>query len=381
MPALTRSELEETLGLAKDFVILPSNRHLVRQWAFSIGKSALEVNALMAHDLANLYHQYGPGANPLPGDDPTLTDNERFLKILEVVSKYQGFPPENLIKEYARHESELVHLALMNGDDFMMRVKNAVASIVPRQLEIIRPDAPVVTLNGPLHYRTELVIHTASLGHNIMMVGPAGCGKTTIGEHTARALGLNFYITSTINDTSELTGFIDGYGKYHTTPFRQAFQNGGVWIADEIDAWDAAALLAANSALANGFASFPDVDGPVYRNPNFRMIATANTFGYGADRVYIGRNELDAASLDRFALITVDYDMNLEQMFAGNNDRWLHQVWRIRKAVNDKKIRHVVSSRAIMYGATAIASGMDWKDVEELYLYKGMSKTDRDKIS
>ena len=28
-------------------------------------------------------------------------------------------------------------------------------------------------------------------------------------------------------------------------------------VADEIDAWDVAALLAANSALANGFCTFP----------------------------------------------------------------------------------------------------------------------------
>jgi hypothetical protein len=237
-----------------------------------------------------------------------------------------------------------------------------------------------VQLETVSHYKTELVIKIAALGHAILMVGPAGCGKTTIAEHVAKALQLPFYITSTINDTHELMGFVDGHGKYHDTPFRNAFERGGVWCADEIDAWDASALLAANSALANGLCTFPDLAEPLRRHADFRMVATANTFGTGADRVYVGRNELDAASLDRFATVDVDYDLDLERMFANGADEWLDNVWRIRKIVQEKRIRHVVSSRAIAMGAAALRIGIDWADVEDIYLYKGMSESDRKKI-
>jgi len=199
------------------------------------------------------------------------------------------------------------------------------AAIAAMQVEIPKaPPPPPGTARQ--HYRTPLVLRTVSLGHAVMLVGPAGCGKTTIGEHVAEMLDLMFYITGTVNDTHELMGFVDGHGHYHATPFRAAFEHGGVWVADEIDAWDAPALLAANSALANGYATFPDVQTPVRRHTDFRMVATANTFGTGADRVYVGRNELDAASLDRFAVIDVDYDLDLERMFAGPNDRWLERV-------------------------------------------------------
>jgi cobaltochelatase CobS len=238
------------------------------------------------------------------------------------------------------------------------------------------PRPPTVT-----HYRTDLVIQIARLGHAILLVGPAGCGKTTIGEHTANALQLPFYITSTINDTHELMGFVDGHGKYHDTPFRQAFEHGGLWIADEIDAWDASALLAANSALANGYANFPDRSERVVRHTDFRMVATANTFGTGADRVYVGRNELDAASLDRFATVDVDYDLTLERLFAGDAHKWLDYVWQVRKSVNEKRVRHVVSSRAISMGAAALRSGIDWDIVAECYLFKGMSEKDRNKVN
>lgn len=245
------------------------------------------------------------------------------------------------------------------------------------------PDVPppYVPPTGPIeHYRTPLVIKIVSLGHPVLLVGPAGCGKTTIGEHTAKALQLPFLITGTINDTYELTGFVDGHGTYHETPFRVAFENGGVWLADEIDAWDANALLAANSALANGYCNFPDRSERVTVHKDFRVIATANTYGNGADRVYVGRNELDAASLDRFAVIDIDYDLDLERMFARGNDLWLEHVWETRKTVNDKKIRHVVSSRAIRNGVDALTIGIDWKDVNEIYLLKGMSSKDRAKL-
>jgi hypothetical protein len=125
---------------------------------------------------------------------------------------------------------------------------------------------------------------------------------------------------------------------------------------------------------------FPDSPAPIARHPNFRMVATANTFGHGADRVYVGRNELDAASLDRFATINVGYDLTLERMLCNGNVEWLEYVWRIRKKVTENKIRHVVSTRAIIMGSAALQVGIPRDEVEEIYLWKGLSKKDREKI-
>lgn len=368
---MTRDELEEALGAPSEYIYAPNDLANLRAWARSIGHAEPEVAVMSPVALANLYHAEGGKKT-----DPVAL-HKMFLDILEAVS-VPGFNVDltrMLAREEMRDEFTNWQAAAAKA------VADAIAAMPPRIIQIVSQTAPAVTLPGPMHYKTEETIRIAALAHPIMLVGPAGCGKTTIGQHVAAALQLPFYITSTINDTHELTGFVDGYGKYHSTPFRRAFEHGGVWVADEIDAWDASALLAANAALANGYAVFPDRDEPIMRNSGFRIVATANTYGNGADRVYIGRNELDAASLDRFAMITVDYDLTLEQIMSGGNHRWLEHVWEIRKAVMEKQVRHVVGTRAIIYGSAALASGIAWDRCEEIYIYKGMSESDRRKIS
>lgn len=363
----TIEEIENELGLRDEFVLSRSKLPLLREWAIAKGYQPFDVHRMSNVEIANLYH----------GDDGPSSEtdiHDTIVKVLEAVNA-PGFEV-SLTRRIARSEMQQ---EILSGETTRKLIQETLEALAPRSL-IVTSDAGSIQLDGLQHYMTETIIRIVGLGDHVMLVGPAGCGKTYIGEQCARALNLPFYITSTINDTHELTGFVDGYGKYHSTPFRNAFEFGGVWVADEIDAWDAAALLAANAALANGYANFPDQSEPILRHSNFRMVATANTFGNGADRIYIGRNELDAASLDRFAFVTVDYDLNLERAFAGGNSEWLDHVWKIRKAVQEKRIRHVVSSRAIQKGARALANGIDWDIVNESYLMKGMSETDREKL-
>jgi hypothetical protein len=274
-----------------------------------------------------------------------------------------------------------VYAASHSGKRMAQAVIDVTMALCASPAPVAAPQPIIPALPETPHHMAATVATIASLGHPVMLVGPAGCGKTTIAEHTAATLNLPFHITNAINDTHELMGFIDGYGKYHDTPFRRAFEHGGVWIADEIDAWDASALLSANSALANGFASFPDVVGVIRRHTDFRMVGTANTFGTGSDRIYVGRNELDGASLDRFAMIEVDYDKDLERKLSNGNERWLKRVWKAREKVMQNKIRHVVSTRAITMGSAALQAGLTLEQVDEYYLFKGMSERDRGRIT
>lgn len=361
-------QLEDRLGSPDEFIISSETVRLVKQWAIAKGHSPIDVNVMSSVQLANLYHdKAGKSNEPISAELAA----DMFVKIVKAAN-LPGFNV-GLMQQIAGDYWQ------QQFNDIGAEIQKQIAALPPKVIEIRQSGMPAVQLAGPLHYKTEHCIRVAARGHHIMMVGPAGCGKTTIGNHVAQALQLPFYITSTITSEHQLTGYMDGYGKYHSTPFRQAFEHGGVWIADEIDAWDAAALLAANSALANGYANFPDSERPITRHNLFRMVATANTFGNGADRIYIGRNELDAASLDRFALITVDYDLELERLFAAGQQRWLNHVWQLREKVTSKQIRHVVSSRAVAMGAAALIDGDDWSSVSECYLLKGMSAADRKK--
>jgi MoxR-like ATPase len=159
--------------------------------------------------------------------------------------------------------------------------------------------------------------------------------------------------------------------------FREAYENGGIFLLDEVDAGNANVLTLLNSALSNGYFSFPD--GVVKRHENFRCVAAANTFGNGADRQYVGRNQLDAATLDRFVKLNWKYDTALEGRLCTNKD-WLKYVHTLRTARDKTGVRCVFSTRAVINGSDLLAAGVDRTTVEEIVLWNGISSDDREKL-
>lgn len=247
-------------------------------------------------------------------------------------------------------------------------IKEHGATPQPTRVEITQAGQTRV-VEGLHHKDLTRVIKAMSAGCNIMLVGAAGSGKTTIIEQAAEALGLPFYFNGAISSEYKLTGFVDAQGRIVSTAFRKAYESGGVYLFDEIDASMPDALLAFNSALANGQMDFPD--GTIKRHKDFYCAAAANTYCKGADRVYVGRNQLDAASLDRFTVINLDYDESLERALAGN-DNWTDKVQAARKACAEHKIRHVISPRASIMGAKMLAAGFKESDVLDMVLFKGL---------
>ena len=129
------------------------------------------------------------------------------------------------------------------------------------------------------------------------MVGPAGCGKSHLAEQIAKALGLRFGSISCSAGMSEgqITGRLiptgdGGRFEYQRSQFVEFYEEGGVFLLDEIDAADANVLLVINQALANGHLPVPNrtTNPQAKRHPDFVLIAAANTFGNGANRMYVG---------------------------------------------------------------------------------------------
>jgi cobaltochelatase CobS len=170
---------------------------------------------------------------------------------------------------------------------------------------------------------------------------------------------------------------MDATGKYVRTQFRDAYEKGGVFLLDEVDASDPDVLTTFNSAFANDFMPFPD--GICKRHKDFVALAAGNTYGRGADRQYVGRNQLDAATLDRFVVIDVDYDEIAELAWAANDD-WTLYVQQVRKAIGEEKVRHIVSPRASIYGARLLAAGMERSLVEERCIWKGLDVTNKSRV-
>ena len=216
---------------------------------------------------------------------------------------------------------------------------------------------------------------------NVFLVGPAGSGKTTVAKQVAHSLGLRFHFNGAIHSEYKLTGFRDAQGRVHRTAFRNAFECGGVYLFDEIDASQPAALLAFNAALANGMFDFPDRN--VQAHPNFRCIAAANTWGKGATMDYVGRNALDAATMDRFAMLEMRYDASLERRMAhlASNDyidlaeAWLELVQKTRSLCHDHDLRHIVSPRATQQGLSLLVGGITAEGATIMVLRRGMEDT------
>jgi cobaltochelatase CobS len=242
-----------------------------------------------------------------------------------------------------------------------------------RVVHVIQATTPAgepVAIEGA-HPALPRIVRALQARVHVFLAGPAGCGKTHIGEEASKVLGLSFFSTGAVDSPYALTGFRSAAGEYQRTPFRDAFERGGVFLFDEIDASDASALLVVNQALANGSMAFPD--GMIRRHPDFCCIAAANTFGHGADRLYVGRAQLDAATLDRFARIGIDYDSELERRLAGN-DAWVARVQAIRAEARVMKARVVVSMRAGINGARLLAAGWSVAEVEDAMIFSGHDK-------
>ena len=142
---------------------------------------------------------------------------------------------------------------------------------------------------------------------------------------------------------------------------------------DEIDASNPSALIILNSAISNGYVTFPHEK--VYRHPNFRCIAAANTWGNGRDYQYVGRTALDGASLDRFVAVRFDYDKDLEKaLFA--DEEILEFVWALRENALKNDIRHIFSTRTIKYCYEMKQAGFEIEDIVKHVVIKGMNADD-----
>lgn len=179
-----------------------------------------------------------------------------------------------------------------------------------------------------------------------LVSGPAGAGKNVTIQQVANQLNLDFYFTNAVTQEYKLTGFIDAGGNYHETQFYQAFTKGGLFFLDEMDASTPETLVVLNAAIANGYFDFPN--GRVNAHLDFRVIGAANTFGTGADVNYVGRNQLDSATLDRFALVFFDYDEQVEEAIAEDKDIF-DFVTAFREEVAQEELPFIVSMRATRY--------------------------------
>ena len=203
---------------------------------------------------------------------------------------------------------------------------------------------------------------------NMWMVGPAGCGKSTIADIVAQALGVPFYMMSCGLGTSaaEFIGY--KYPEREGTRFADYYKIKAVILLDEFTALDPSVAQVANGALANGMLEITTMDedtktNSVLRHEDCLIIATSNTFGTGANPHYVANNQLDASTIDRFVcgIIEVDYSAEYESQY---DSECVDYIWNLRKLIKDKGMQRIASTRMIQSAAKLKAAGIkNWKDM------------------
>lgn len=259
---------------------------------------------------------------------------------------------------------------------------------LPQRIILQKLDGSVKELEGRHHYKFPLLVSALGQRLNVALVGPAGSSKTTAAFQASKALEFEFEAISVgpMTSKADLLGFIDAGGKYHETSTVRRAVKGGIMLWDEFDAANASVATYGNMLLANEHFGTPV--GMQSKHKDFCLVAGLNTYGMGANRVYVGRNQLDAATLDRFIVIDWDYDEGLEAAIIGCNrpspkltmdeggileaDKWLGYVVKVRKACEKLAIRHVVSPRASIHGTKLFLAGIGRTHVERMVLWKGL---------
>ena len=201
-------------------------------------------------------------------------------------------------------------------------VKNGSSSNGVTELNISINGANPVKIAEHTHPKFKDILLDLTLDRQALLIGASGTGKTFMGKQLGKALNVQFKHISCSEGMAEahLLGRMLFNGDYVKADFVDCYENGGLFLMDEMDACDSNTLVVLNSALANGIMSVPNRrDNPTAkRHKDFYFLGAMNTFGTdNGSFQYVGRNQLDQATLDRFVLSRhiVNYDKKLEKSF------------------------------------------------------------------
>ncbi|NOI32248.1 AAA domain-containing protein [Vibrio coralliilyticus] len=185
----------------------------------------------------------------------------------------------------------------------------------------------------------------------LLIVGPTGCGKTSAIEQVCARLHIPVQAVTCGGSTEymDLVGqwtLQNGSTVWIDGPLTKAMREGHVLILNEIDLVDPSELANLNAVLEGAPLVISQKNAEIVRpNPNFRLVATANSNGTGSDGMYVGVQRQNLAFLDRFMVIEVDYaDTDIESAI-------LEKITpNIPKAIREKMIELANKVRTVFKG-------------------------------
>lgn len=400
-PSMTVAEAEAQIG-PRPVHVDGTNRPLLRKWLVAKGFPASFVCALSMVELAVSYNEDTAKVQKKFNDfmkdfgedeEPVTVATHADVRTMPVTNGHaNGHDTGDAAKLVALLRStvggavdeqrvrEVVCETMQPLADELRKLVSPVTRV-----ELVAPDGTIKPIEGAAHPSFPLLLRMAqardATGYhvNIFLSGEASSGKTAACRMLAKAMELPWHFNGAISMPHEMLGFIDAAGHYHRTPFREAYEFGGVYTFDEVDRSDPVALLAVNPHLANGVATFPD--GQITRHKDCIIICTANTWGGGGTADYCGATKLDAAFLSRFpARLAWDIDKALETTISGNA-AWCARVQEARAKAQAAGLKVMIDVRMTLAGAALIAAGLTMDEASEATYLANLTPAQRKLVS
>lgn len=288
-------------------------------------------------------------------------------EVKDIISNYDG----ELIKR-----EELQKVLFSNSQQTLSTLNDRIGRLQRRVLEEIAVAEEIESsLNGLDHVNYNQIKTLVYNKTNVYIYGPSGAGKNYTVSKIAKELDLKFYFSNAVKEIYTLKGFVDANSNYNTTEFRKAFENGGLFFLDEFDASDEDVVSWLNSALANGYAEFPDV-GRIEAHEDFRVIAAGNTDGNGATSRFNGRNKMEASTKDRFAFIEFDYNEKLEKEIFNQNEKTkdLYKTFKeIRESIKKNSAIDIIVSTRTAFSLVKYHNIYNKEELIKMFITKGSS--------
>lgn len=236
----------------------------------------------------------------------------------------------------------------------------------------------------------------------IALVGPAGNGKTTSAKAAMDAMGYG-YVEIDCTEYTEPADLIGGMliraenggtsSIWVDGAITRAFKEGLGIILNEYDALNPRAALCLQSVFQDPGRSgqgryvttvgCPEHD-RVYPQGDCPVILSLNTYGTGGSRQYVGRNTMDAASIDRLTIITTGYENEAAILvahgYAKDTARRL-EIWAagVRKQIDGNQLKVILSNRTLIRMAQGIdVYGWSWETAVEKEFLSRFEKANAD---
>lgn len=234
-------------------------------------------------------------------------------------------------------------------DDLTDELRAKVEAIQKVQYQVPGRSTPVLPKSIVPDFQK--IVDDVMLGQNVMLVGGAGTGKTTLAQAVADALGRP-YITINCSQWTAPTEIIGGQTieGYQEGKMIEAWRNGWMLILDELPKLDPNTAGLFNDALAKskvpGGKIFNARKEGFERHPDFCCIATGNVYPNAESVAYGANNKQDLSLLDRFAgsVYTIEKNPELEKQVVGSATLW---AWcnTVREVIEELRYEAAVSLR------------------------------------